>query len=126
VLRIERLEAWAELAGVDLGEEERGPPAVGRERRAERALDTGDEAFAGQAAQIVAHLPRAVLFVGHGQQLRHEGAEPAVAEPLRREREQAQRLQQREHPRITELQAGSGPPVGRLARLGDVAEAGRG
>ena len=56
-------------AGVDFGQEECAAPPGGGERGAQLAVDPGAEPFAGQAAQVVAHLSSGVAAGRTGQQL---------------------------------------------------------
>ena len=107
---IQRVQAGAEYARVDLGEEQRDAPPVWRDGVTESARDAAEQALAGQAPQVVAHVPRGVGGVGDAEQLGDHGPEPAVGDALRRAGKAAEGAQERHRPRLPELQRG-----GRLA-----------
>jgi hypothetical protein len=83
-VKIECLETWTEDARLHFGEEERHAATGLSEGVAELAVDRLDEAFALEAAQIVAHLARGVLLVRDAEQLCNQGTEASVGDALGR------------------------------------------
>ena len=119
---VQGLQTRSEHAQVHVGQEQRRAASVGRERVAELGRHATPEAFAGQAAQVMAHLARGVRGFGEAGQLRDHGPEPAVGDALRGARKPAEGPQERHRPRLPELQGGGGLPVDGLRGQHEIGE----
>jgi hypothetical protein len=124
--QVEGLKAWAEHAGLQLGEEEGRPAPEGRQGIAELVRDPAHEPFAGQAAQVVAHLADGVRGVGDAEEARHVGAEAAIGDALGGGEKQAEGAQEGGDAGLAELQPRGGQPGGGLAGEDQLGQLGRG
>ena len=98
-----RLEARAEQPHAELGQEEGDAAAVRGQFVTEGSGRALEQPFAGEAPEVVAHLAGGVLIIRDAEELGDQGAELAVGDPVRPEREDAQRLQQSVDARLAEL-----------------------
>jgi len=94
-----------EQAQVDPTENERELQAGRRDDVAERMRHALDEAVQPKTAEIVRHRTGRVAGQIPAEEMRHLRTKLAVAEAQREMTERAQRLQQRQHPRVTQPKA---------------------
>ena len=106
---------------MDLGEEQGdAQPQVGGQVPV-AVGEPFDEATQAQPAQVIAHPPGGVGVLGSPQGLGHPGAQCGVTESFGQGEEQGQGGEQRQDPRIIEVQAG-GMLAGHHLGLGDLIE----
>ena len=106
---------------MDLGEEDSDAQAQVGDAVPVAVRDPFDQAMQAQPAQVIGRAPGGVGVGGHPQGLGHPGAQGGVAESFGQGEEQTQGGEQRQDPRIIEVQAG-GALAGDHLRLGDLIE----
>jgi hypothetical protein len=104
---------------VDLGEQERDAPAVGREDVAVLVREAFEHALAEETSQVIAHLP---CGVRRGEQRRDQGTQLGVGQAVGGPQEMTEGSEYCGDAWLSEFQRGGGLPGGRTGGLDEISQ----